>query len=73
MSATAVLTTTDRLKAAVCKALEKRRPQLDTADGLTSVSLVLKLDTRTGRPRELLFRSEASDDLRTGLPGGPCS
>lgn len=64
----APVTTTDRLKSALCKALEKRRVQLDAADGLASVSLVLKLDTRTGRPRELLFRSEESDDLRNGLP-----
>jgi hypothetical protein len=59
----------DRNKQALCRALEKRRAQLDTAEGLTSVALVLKLDSRTGRPRELLFRSEASDDLRNGLPG----
>lgn len=69
MMVSAPFTTTDRLKQALCRALEKRRVQLDAADGLASVSLVLKLDTRTGRPRELLFRSEESDDLRNGLPG----
>lgn len=62
-------TTTDRLKAAVCKALEQRRAVLDAGLPLVSVQLVVKIDPRTGRPRELLFRSEESDDLRTGLPG----
>jgi len=61
-------TTTDRLKAVVCKALEKRRPQIDAGLPLVSVQLVVKLDPKTGRPRELLYRSEESDDLRTGVP-----
>jgi hypothetical protein len=61
-------TTTDRLKSALCRALEQRRPQLDAGLSLVSVSLVVKLDPRTGRPRELLFRSEETDDLRSGIP-----
>ena len=60
-------TTTDRLKQAICKALEKRRARLDATDGLASLSLVLKLDSRTGRPREILVRTEESEDVRVGL------
>lgn len=69
MTVSAPPTTTDRLKAAVCKALEKRRSQIDSGLPLISVQLVVKIDPKTGRPRELLYRSEESDDLRTGLPG----
>jgi hypothetical protein len=52
------MTTTDALKQAVCKALEQRRSQLDAGLPLASVSLIVKIDRKTGRPRELIFRSE---------------
>jgi hypothetical protein len=61
------LTRTDALKSAVCKALEQRRPQLDAGLPLVSISLIVKLDRKTGRPRELLFRSEDHSDVRCGV------
>jgi hypothetical protein len=68
MMASAPTTTTDRLKQAICKALEQRRARLDAGPSLVSVSLLVKVDPKTGRPRELLFRSEEVDDLRAGMP-----
>lgn len=52
------MTTTDALIRTVTKALEQRRPQLDAGMALASVSVVVKLDRKTGRPRELIFRTE---------------
>lgn len=63
------MTVTDALKQAICKALEQRRPQLDAGLPLVSVSLIVKLDRKTGKPRELLFRSEDQTDVRIGAPG----
>lgn len=57
------MTMTDALKQAVCKALEQRRGQLDAGVPLSSVQLVVKLDRKTGRPRELIFRSEESQSI----------
>jgi hypothetical protein len=57
------VTTTDALKQAVCKALEQRRPQLDAGLPLVSVQLVVKIDRKTGRPRELIFRSEDTQSI----------
>jgi hypothetical protein len=62
------VTTTDALKTAVCKALEQRRPQLDAGLPLVSVSLIVRLDRKTGRPRELIYRTEESQDVRCGVP-----
>lgn len=61
------MTTTDALKQAVCKALEQRRLLLDGSLPLASVSLVVKLDRKTRRPRELIFRSEDSQTIPTVL------
>jgi hypothetical protein len=57
------MTTTDSLKVAICKALEQRRAQLDAGLPLVSVQLVVKIDRKTGRPRELIFRSEDTQSI----------
>jgi hypothetical protein len=62
------VTTTDALKQTICKALEQRRAQLDAGLPLAAVTLIVKLDRKTGRPRELLFRSEDQVDIRIGMP-----
>lgn len=62
------MTTTDALIRSVTLALEQRRAMLDAGMPLSSVSLVVKLDRKTGRPRELLFRSEDQVDIRIGVP-----
>jgi mannitol-1-phosphate/altronate dehydrogenase len=62
------MTTTDSLKAAICKALEQRRAQLDAGLPLVSVNLVVQIDPNTKRLRKLIFRSEEADDLRVGRP-----
>lgn len=63
-----VTTTTDMLIATISKALEQRRPHLDAGLPLASVSLVVKLDRKSGRPRELIFRSEDTQSIQCGLP-----
>ena len=60
------MTTTDALKIVVSKALEQRRAMLDADGDLASVSLIVKLDRRTGKPRELIFRSEGSQAVTCG-------
>jgi hypothetical protein len=62
------VTTTDALIMAISKALEQHRPQLDAGLPLASVSLVVKLDRKTGRPRELIFRTEDTQGIHCMPP-----
>ena len=53
------MTRTDALKAAIDAELEARRGQIDADDGLCTVGLIVKLDEKTGAPRQIIWRPES--------------
>lgn len=57
-------TTTDLLKAAILDELDRNRPELDAAEGLDSVSVIIHMDRTTGMPFRVLFRRETRRDVR---------
>ena len=52
------MTRTDAILQAIAAELEKRRPELDGADGLRLVSVSVRLNRRTGKPHTVLSRTE---------------
>jgi hypothetical protein len=54
-----VMTRTDALLLAITAELEARRTQIDGDDGLCTVGLIVKLDEKTGAPRQIIWRPES--------------
>lgn len=61
---------TEAILAAIRAELEHRRTELDGDHCLGSVSFVVFLNSRTGRPQKVLFRSESLRDLTAAAVGG---
>ena len=57
---------TDAILGAIAAELEKRRGELDGADGLRLVSLSVRLNERTGEPRSVLCRTESESTVAGG-------
>lgn len=55
-------TRTDAIKALIDRALEKQRPHLDRASGLTALTLVIRFAKQRQWPSVLLFRPEYSEN-----------
>lgn len=49
----------DALLAAVAAEIEGRRGQIDGDDGLCTVGIIVKLDEKTGAPRQIIWRPES--------------
>lgn len=50
---------TDAIKAALLAELEARRGQIDGDEGLVTIGLIVKLDEKTGAPRQIIWRPES--------------
>jgi hypothetical protein len=57
------MTRTDALLAAE---LEARRAQIDADDGLCTIGLIVKLDEKTGAPRQIIWRPESQRRIGRG-------
>jgi hypothetical protein len=56
---------TDQIKTAVDNELERRRVTTDGEPGLTTVTLVVRLDEKHNRPRAVLYRIETRADCKS--------
>lgn len=57
------MTRTDAIRAAILAELEQHRPALDGGCGIDTVTLIARLDKRTGRVRSLVLRQESHREL----------
>lgn len=62
---TRTTTRTDAIIAEITRELRARSAEIDAEHGLSSVSLIVKLDRKTGRPGEVLFRKESQRRVQT--------
>lgn len=60
---------TDALMAAITAEIEARRAQIDGDDGLVTVGVIVKLDEKTGAPRQIIWRPESQRRVGSKLPG----
>jgi hypothetical protein len=58
---------TDRIKSVIATELERRRVTTDGEPGLTTVTLVVRLDEKTNLPRAVLYRIETRSDHKSAL------
>lgn len=58
MADSSVSTRTDAIIAAIRRDLEGRRAELDGDKGLRSITLLVRVNERTGMPLRVLFRKE---------------
>ena len=49
---------TGAILAAITAELERRQAMIDAGAGLTSITLVVRMDARAGRPRGVIVRPE---------------
>ncbi len=56
-------TRTDHILEAVAKELEARRPEIEQDNSLRSVSIIVMLSERTGKPCRIFYRSEGQRDI----------
>jgi hypothetical protein len=50
----------------VADELARREREIDAGDGLLSITVIVRIDERTGKPGRVLFRTESENDLREG-------
>lgn len=58
-----LLQRSDAILAAICLEIDQRRAELDADSGLGSVSFIVVLNSRSGRPQKVIYRSESLRDL----------
>lgn len=59
------MTTAEKILKVVQEEIERHRRELDTDESIHTVSLVITLNSKSGRPVRVLYRTEAQRDLTT--------
>lgn len=57
------MSVTELVKAACLKTLNAHAREIDAGGELVSISLIVKMNQRTGKPHRVLYRTESETDL----------